>query len=110
VPGCTAASIGAPAVSVTVVDQHNAPIADVPVYVFDHETYTNISATTDANGVVSFTLPEGDYRFRADVDGTQIYSAAANHCALPGCTVVTISAYRVTLTVQDQARPRKCSS
>lgn len=80
-------------------DQHNAPIADVPVYVFDNETYTNISATTDANGEVSFTLPEGAYRFHADVGGTQLFSSESNECVTSSCDGVTIIANHVTVTV-----------
>ena len=34
---------------------------------------------------MSFTLPAGDYRFRADYDGVQFWSGGANHCTIPGC-------------------------
>jgi RHS repeat-associated protein len=34
---------------------------------------------------VVFTLPAGDYRFRADYDGVQFWSGLVNHCTIPGC-------------------------
>jgi hypothetical protein len=61
------------------------------VYVFDGTTYTGYNKTIDASGQATFTLPEGDYRFRADKDGTQYWSSATNHCTVPGCTAVTIT-------------------
>ena len=33
-----------------------------------------------------YILPEGNYRFRADLNGTQFWSGKSNHCAVPGCT------------------------
>ncbi len=49
-----------------VTDGTNA-ITGVPVYVFSGTTYTNQSATTDANGEATFSLPVGEYNFRADI-------------------------------------------
>ncbi|RLG55150.1 MAG: hypothetical protein DRN95_08110, partial [Candidatus Hydrothermarchaeota archaeon] len=44
-----------------------SPIENVPVYVFnDLGSYLGINARTDENGIVSFRLPEGTYKFRAD--------------------------------------------
>jgi YD repeat-containing protein len=33
----------------------------------------------------------GDYRFRADKNGQHYWSAAANHCVIPGCNSATIT-------------------
>jgi len=63
-----------------------AAVEGVKVYAFDGETYTGENGTTDAAGEVVFTLPEGDYRFRADYDGVQFWSNTSDHCAVPGCT------------------------
>jgi RHS repeat-associated protein len=40
---------------------------------------------------VTFTLPQGNYRFRADLNGVQSWSAQANGCELPGCTTATVT-------------------
>ena len=80
-----------PTVEITVFEGDGQPMVDVPVYVFDGETYTGFNDTTDAEGKVSITLPEGEYRFRADVDGTQFWSGEENHCSVPGCGSVTFT-------------------
>jgi RHS repeat-associated protein len=84
-------------------------IADIPelgvcVYAFDGITYTNYNETTDANDEAVFTLPEGSYRFRADKDGTQFWSAEANHCTIPGCTSTAVTTtIPVVVTVEDSS-------
>ena len=55
------------------------------MYVFDGDTYTGYSGKTDENGQVVFTLPVGDYRFRADLNGTQFWSGMENTYTLPEC-------------------------
>ncbi len=37
-----------------------------------------------------FTLPQGDYRFRADYNGVQFWSGNENSCTLPGCTAAAV--------------------
>ena len=103
VPGCSAASVVVTLpVTVTVEDTDGTPKAGLPVYVFDGTTYTGFNGTTNASGQVSFTLPEGSYRFRADLNGTQFWSGGANHCAVPGCSAATVVVtLPVTVTVQD---------
>ncbi len=66
------------------------PQSGIKVYAFNGTTYTNYSGTTDASGQVTFTLPQGNYRFRTDFNGTQYWSSSVNHCALPGCTTLTV--------------------
>ena len=51
----------------------------------DGDSYTGYHGTSDESGQVVFTLPQGDYRFRADYDGVQFWSGLANHCPIPGC-------------------------
>jgi len=70
--------------TVTVQSQTGAPYADLPVYVFSGEDYTGYHGTTDENGAVVFTLPEGAYRFRSDYDGVQFWSNETDHCTVPG--------------------------
>ena len=67
---------------------------DGGAYAFDGTTYTSFSKITDASGRATFTLPEGDYRFRSDKNGTQFWSGTANHCTLPSCETVEM---RVTV-------------
>lgn len=104
IPTCTSASLTVTKpLSVTVQDTDGAGKSGIKVYAFDGTTYTNYSGTTDASGQVTLTLPQGNYRFRADLNGTQFWSDSANHCALPGCAsasiVVTLP---MTVRVQSQ--------
>ena len=108
VPGCPAATVVVTLpVTVTVEDTDGAPKAGLPVYVFDGPTYTGFNSTTNASGQVIFTLPQGDYQFRADLNGTQFWSGTTNHCAIPGCESATVLVtIPVTVTVQDWAARR----
>jgi len=93
VPGCAAATVVVTLpVTVTVQDTNGTPKAGLPVYVFDGTTYTGFNGTTNASGQVAFTLPQGDYRFRADYQGVQYWSSEADHCSIPGCEEVTVVA------------------
>jgi len=103
IPGCTSTvvTVSVPVV-VSVRDTDGAPGIGLPVYAFSGTTYMNYNGTTNVSGQVTLTLPLGSYRFRADKNGTQFWSGANNHCAVPGCvsTVVTVSV-PVVVTVQD---------
>ena len=103
VPGCTAASVTvSKPVTVSVTDSDTTPQVGLNVYVFDGATYTDYTAVTDALGEVSFILPEGDYRFRADLDDVQFWSGAVDHCALPGCESASVEVTKpVTVSVAD---------
>ncbi len=103
VPQCTLVSMSVTLpVTVHVKDDQDAPMSDIKVYAFDDTTYTNFSATTNANGDATFTLPEGNYRFRADFNGTQFWSGAINHCEVPGCTSADVTVTSgVLVTVGD---------
>ncbi|MBI9050026.1 MAG: hypothetical protein JEZ00_11440, partial [Anaerolineaceae bacterium] len=105
VPGCTVAEIlvTVPLV-VTVQNDLGDPMADLTVYAYDGETYSNISAVSDENGQVELTLPEGEYHFRANYNNVEFWSAAENHCAIPGCSEAAITvSLPVTVTVLDTA-------
>jgi RHS repeat-associated protein len=109
VPGCSQVSIPVPVygqVAVTVQNSDAAPLAGLPVYAFNGTGYTGRSGTTNSSGQVIFTLPEGSYRFRSDLNGQQYFSATDNHCTVPACTSATITAAvfgSVTVTVKDSA-------
>jgi RHS repeat-associated protein len=96
-PGCQSARVSVTKpLTLTVQDTDGAPKAGLPVYAFTlsgtgaGDTYTGYNGTTDANGQTLFTLPQGDYRFRADYDGVQFWSSEGNSCSLPGCTQDTV--------------------
>jgi hypothetical protein len=90
-------------VTVTVQDTDGASQEGLPVYVFDEGTYTGYHGSTDGSGEVQLTLPQGDYRFRADLNGTQFWSGETNHCAIPGCLSASITVtIPVTVAVQSQ--------
>jgi YD repeat-containing protein len=71
-------------VTVTVAGEAENPYVGLTVYAFDSSTYSGYSAVTDTGGKVTFTLPQGEYRFRADYDGVQFWSGNENTCTLPG--------------------------
>ena len=103
-PGCETASVTvAKPVVVTVTDTDLTPKEGLSVYVFDGENYTGFEGTTDASGEVSFILPDGDYRFRADLNGTQFWSGAVNHCTVPSCEAASVTVTKpVTVSVISQ--------
>ncbi|MBN1266376.1 MAG: hypothetical protein JXA25_12840 [Anaerolineales bacterium] len=89
-------------VTVTVSDTDGTPKEGLPVYAFDGDTYTNYHGTTDEYGEVELTLPEGEYRFRADLNGTQFWSGETNHCSVPDCDSAAVAVSKpVTITVTD---------
>ncbi|MBN1440887.1 MAG: Ig-like domain-containing protein [Anaerolineales bacterium] len=105
IPGCTSAEIVTTLpVTVTVLDLNNQPAPDLYVYAFDGTTFTNRSARTNAQGQVTFTLPQGSYRFRADKGGYEFWSGPVNHCTIPGCSNTVISVNNsVVVIVRDSS-------
>ncbi len=60
-------SLGGGTFQLTVLDDDDAPISGVKCYVYnENDAYVGLKAITDDNGVVSFDLADGTYRFRAD--------------------------------------------
>jgi RHS repeat-associated protein len=58
------------------VAQGQNPLENVRVHLFASSgTYLGVYGQTDQEGVVSFRLPEGSYRFRADYQGTQYWAS-----------------------------------
>ncbi|MFQ6102579.1 MAG: RHS repeat domain-containing protein, partial [Anaerolineae bacterium] len=91
-PGCTSTTVTTTIpLTVTVRDTDGNGESGLPVYAFDGATYTGYHKTTNASGEATFTLPQGDYRFRADKNGTHFWSGEANHCTVPGCTSAAIT-------------------
>jgi len=60
------------------VTQGSTPIEGVSVYVYNSsDSYLNISGHTDPDGIVSFRLPEGTYKFRGDYQDNQYWATGA---------------------------------
>lgn len=92
VPGCGSASVTvSKPLTVTVQDTDGAPKEGLKVYAFDGTTYAGYNKTSDANGQAVFTLPQGNYRFRADYNNVQYWSGTANHCSIPGCSIASVT-------------------
>ncbi len=102
VPGCTSTTVTLN-ISVTVTVLNGSfPDSGVNVWVFNNSTWTGLGGVTNAQGQVTFTLPVGGYRFRVDKPGKQFWSSTYNHCAIPGCTSITVpTTDRVQVTVLD---------
>jgi ribosomal protein L30E len=97
-----ALSTGGGTFSLTVQKESTAALAGIPVYVFSTSgAYLGLTATTDADGQVSFTMADGDYRFRADYMGYQFwtpdYTVPNNQS-----DVLAIAHQDVTVTVNER--------
>jgi RHS repeat-associated protein len=91
-PGCTGAEIEVTKpLTVSVTDTQGTAQAGLTVRIYDGETYTGYSGTTDVNGQVSLTLPAGNYRARVDYNEAKFYSSATNTCTLPGCEQISVT-------------------
>jgi hypothetical protein len=97
-----------PTVHLTVADTAGVLVSGKPVYVFNESTYTGYNATTDINGQVAITLPQGSYRFRVDIDGTQFWSATENHCTIGECDnlLMTIPTPTMVFVVDSNGTPQ----
>ncbi len=57
------------------VTGNGLPLSGVKVYLFSAvDSYLNVSATTDSSGMITFRLPAGNYKFRADYQAKQFWS------------------------------------
>jgi hypothetical protein len=91
-PGCTGAEIEVTKpLTVSVTDTQGTAQAGLTVRIYDGETYTGYSGTTDVNGQVSLTLPAGNYRARVDYNEAKFYSSSTNTCTLPGCEQISVT-------------------
>ena len=52
------------------------------VYACESEIFAGYSAVVDDGGQVTFTLPQGDYRFRADFDPSPKLGAYKNSASI----------------------------
>lgn len=94
-------------VSVTVAAAAGT-VSGVPVYVFsDTGAYLGVYRETDANGQVSFELPEGEaYQFRADLMTSQYWSGAITVDAAGNAVTVDAGGGWLQVAVrQDESTP-----
>jgi YD repeat-containing protein len=104
IPAASSVDVTIPQEQVEVqVTTSTGPASGVKVYLFTESgTYLGLNQTTDAAGKVSFTLPVGkNYKFRADVAGSQYWSNVIT-VAAGGVNQVAVSAGggRLQITVQ----------
>ncbi|MFH1985623.1 MAG: RHS repeat-associated core domain-containing protein [Pseudomonadota bacterium] len=84
VPGMLSDVLSLPHTDVTVTVNEvygtdSDPLSGVKVYLFTASgAYQSVNATTDADGQVSFTLPNQNYKVRADYLGRQFWSEVFN--------------------------------
>lgn len=58
------------------VTGNGLPLSGVKVYLFSSaDSSLNVSGTTDSSGMITFRLPAGTYKFRADYQAKQFWSA-----------------------------------
>ncbi len=84
----------------TVLKDQENPLVGDKTYLFNSTgAYLGLSNTTDANGQVSYDLPEGTYKFRVDTLGYQFWTGLYD---VPNVAadVFTIPHQDVTITVQ----------
>lgn len=84
------------------------PRQGIPVYLFSESgAYLSSNALTDADGQVSFSLPAGNYRFRADYQGNQYWSGLQVLAAdAVNPALISVGGGSFTLNVrQDAATP-----
>ncbi len=88
--------------SLHVTDQYT-DLEGARVYLFtDSGSYLNQSELTDALGEASFIIPEGSYKVRVDVDGTQHWSETIN---IIGYQLNQVSIELSELTATNNPRP-----
>ncbi len=79
-------------------------LAGVPVYIFTSSgAYLGIHDATDGTGTVSFTLPAGSYRMRADYQGSQYWADAAVTADTVSLVNLSTGGGTFNLTINDGA-------
>ncbi|MFH2044003.1 MAG: RHS repeat-associated core domain-containing protein [Pseudomonadota bacterium] len=85
------------------VSQGITPIENIPVYVFSStDSYLNISALTDENGVVNFILPTNTYKFRADYQSKEYWATEAVEAHQANDVVIDTGGGTFVLTVEKE--------
>lgn len=90
VPNTYQAQVLVPVDTTVTVLEAGVPVSSKTVYAFDSAgVYQNYTKVTDSNGVASFTLDSGDYKFRYSKGGKDWFS---NVVSQGGAAVLTVPA------------------
>jgi Mg-chelatase subunit ChlD len=101
-PACTTATITIRRVDVYVVNTSGTPQVGQDLYWKNASDQLGGYAITGANGHALFAVPDGSYKFTAEMNGFEFESGPNGHCTVPGCTAVTITTtLPVTVTVTN---------
>jgi len=88
---------------VKVIDRDQNPIPGTEVHAYlDSDSYTGLSQKADQNGVASFDLQSGTYRFRVDYLGETYWSDSLSVPAAVN-TTLEVGPYTFQVTVTDQS-------
>ena len=91
---------GGGTLQVTVDKNAGNPLEGINTYLYNVSgSYMGITKTTDLSGIVTFSVPEGDYKVRADYMGYQYWSADTNVTTNIDISI-TVPHQDVTITVQ----------
>lgn len=75
-------------ITVHVTNARGDVLNDVPVYAFNSDDdYTGLQETTGKDGSVTFTLPDGSYKFRADYKAQATWSEKINTATTTSVTI-----------------------
>ncbi|CAB1068583.1 hypothetical protein D1AOALGA4SA_414, partial [Olavius algarvensis Delta 1 endosymbiont] len=86
-----------------VVSQSGRPLEGVKVYAFNAaDSYLGLSGETDADGLVEFRLPRGNYRFRADHQGSRFWATSQVEGHMINNIELTIGGGTFVLSVQKE--------
>lgn len=82
-------------------------VPNIPVYVFTAAgSYLGITGNTDTAGIKEFRLPAGNYKFRADYQGSQYWATAAISQDVVNTVELSTGGGQFTLTVfKDASNP-----
>jgi len=86
------------------VSSGGTDLEGVNVYVFTAAgSYLGINGTTDVNGLVDFVVPAGDYKFRADYQGSQYWATETVTADQVNVIALNTGGGTFVLTVQKAA-------
>jgi RHS repeat-associated protein len=91
-------------VVVTVKDAQQNLLPGLEIEVYDGQSPTGLSTITTANGVAIFTLPEGNYRFKTEKNGVEVFSSTENQCNVPICTEVSFLITEQTASINESSK------
>ena len=93
---------GQQAFPVKVADAAGNGIANVQVYAFSgSNSYTGIGGRTGADGIINMELASGDFKFRADYQAHQYWSAGVTDVHAAGSATIDVGQRTIAVKVTD---------